>query len=508
MPEKTAKNLLVELQGPHGRLAEAERKSRPPRPAPATPPGLAAVPPAQDSGPPVSPPQQQLQLLQALLEALPDPIFYKTREGVFLGCNQAFAHLVGLSQEELLGKTAADLSPQSPIRAQRKQEQKSLSREKAHEFEAFSIFAGGRSTRVISRLTPCRGMNGLPPGFIGTVIDTGNQAAAEKALLAALSAPGAELEPALKALEDVWFSGMVPKAPVPCQPDQQARLSRFLNEILAVQEFATALAKGDLSQSLKFKGIMAGGLKSLQASLRHLAWQTKLIGKGDFSQRIDFMGEFSESFNTMIRHLEEDREQEVAQNLIKFQIIMIQTVEAIASMAEMRDPYTAGHQRNVTHLACTLARKVGLTDDRIEGIRIGGFLHDIGKIVIPAEILNRPGKLTEYELRLIRTHPQAGYDILQKIDFPWPVAQIVLQHHERLNGSGYPQGLKAPDILKEAKILAVADVVETMAAHRPYRPGLGMDKALEEITLNQGTLYDPQIVQVCVQLFEKNEFQF
>jgi PAS domain S-box-containing protein/putative nucleotidyltransferase with HDIG domain len=508
MPEKTAKNLLVALQDPHTRLAEAERKSRPPRLAPEDPQALAAVPSAQGSGPPVSPPQQQLQLLQALLEALPDPIFYKTREGVFLGCNQAFAHLVGLSQEELLGRTAADLSPRPPIRTQRKKDPKLLSREKAQEFEAFSVFAGGRRKRVISRLTPCRGMNGLPPGFIGTVIDTDKQAAAAKASLAAFSVPGSELEPALKALEEVWFRGLAPKAPVPCQPELQARLSRFLNEMLPVQEFAAALAKGDLSQSLESKGIMAGGLKSLQASLRHLAWQTKKIGKGDFSQRVDFMGEFSESFNTMIRRLEEDREQEVAQNLIKFQIIMIQTVEAIASMAEMRDPYTAGHQRNVTRLACALASKVGLTDDRIEGIRIGGFLHDIGKLVIPAEILNRPGKLNEYELRLIRTHPQAGYDILQKIDFPWPVAQIVLQHHERLNGSGYPQGLQGPDILKEAKILAVSDVVEAMAAHRPYRPGLGVDKALEEITANQGTLYDPQIVEACVQLFEKNEFQF
>lgn len=201
-------------------------------------------------------------------------------------------------------------------------------------------------------------------------------------------------------------------------------------------------------------------------------------------------------------------EQELVQGVIKFQVIVMQTVEAIASMAEMRDPYTAGHQRGVTRLTCALARKLGLADDQIEGIRVAGFLHDIGKIVVPAEILNRPGKLSEFEIRLIRTHPRAGYDILHKIDFPWPVAQIVLQHHERLNGSGYPQGLTSPDILLEARILAVADVVEAMAAHRPYRPGLGVDKALEEITINQGILYDPQVVEACVQLFKKNEFQF
>ncbi len=201
-------------------------------------------------------------------------------------------------------------------------------------------------------------------------------------------------------------------------------------------------------------------------------------------------------------------EQEVVQSLIKFQVIMIQTVEAIASMAEMRDPYTAGHQRGVTRLALALARKLGLAVDRIEGLRVAGFLHDIGKIIIPAEILNKPGKLNEYELNLIKTHSQAGYDILQKIDFPWPVAQIVLQHHERLDGSGYPQGLTGSNILLEARILAVADVMEAMASHRPYRPGLGVEKALEEITRNQGTLYDPQVVEACVKLFNRNEFHF
>jgi PAS domain S-box-containing protein/putative nucleotidyltransferase with HDIG domain len=201
-------------------------------------------------------------------------------------------------------------------------------------------------------------------------------------------------------------------------------------------------------------------------------------------------------------------EQELVQSLIKYQIIMMQTVEAIASMAEMRDPYTAGHQRNVTRLACLLAQKLGLSDDRIEGIRVAGFLHDIGKIIVPAEILNKPGKLSEYEFNLIKCHSQAGYDILKQIDFPWPVAQIVLQHHERLNGSGYPSGLTGPDILLEAKILAVADVVEAMAAFRPYRPGLGVDKALEEITGKQGTLYDPQAVEACVELFTKDGFEF
>jgi len=150
---------------------------------------------------------------------------------------------------------------------------------------------------------------------------------------------------------------------------------------------------------------------------------------------------------------------------------------------------------------------MNLPQDQTEGIRLAGLVHDIGKISIPAEILSKPGKLSETEYQLIQAHPQIGYDILKSITFPWPVAEIVLQHHERLDGSGYPQGLKGDAILLEAKILAVADVVEAMASHRPYRPALGIDAALQEIKQQQGKLYDSSVVEACVQLFA-DDFEF
>jgi PAS domain S-box-containing protein/putative nucleotidyltransferase with HDIG domain len=184
------------------------------------------------------------------------------------------------------------------------------------------------------------------------------------------------------------------------------------------------------------------------------------------------------------------------------------TVHALAATAERRDPYTAGHQQRVTHLACAIAKDIDLPEERTEGIRVSGVLHDIGKIYVPAEILNKPGRLTEIEMGLIKTHPQVGYDILKTIEFPWPVAQIVLQHHERIDGSGYPSGLSGEDILLEARILAVADVIEAMASHRPYRPALGIDKALEEISQNRGVLYDPEVVEVCLRLFTQKGFKF
>lgn len=183
------------------------------------------------------------------------------------------------------------------------------------------------------------------------------------------------------------------------------------------------------------------------------------------------------------------------------------TIQAIALIVETRDPYTAGHQRRVADIARAIAQEMGLSESQVDGIRIAGVIHDLGKLSIPAEILSKPGQLTSLEYSLIKTHPQAGYEILKEIFFQWPIAQIVLQHHERMDGSGYPQGIKGNDILLEARVIAVADVVEAMASHRPYRPALGGDSAMEEILRNKGQLYDPDVVKACISYFQKKGFQ-
>ena len=184
------------------------------------------------------------------------------------------------------------------------------------------------------------------------------------------------------------------------------------------------------------------------------------------------------------------------------------SILAIANTVETRDPYTAGHQQRVADLASAIAKEMGLPNDQIYGIRMGGVIHDLGKISIPAEILSKPGRITEIEFNLIKTHPRVGYDILKTIEFPWPIAQMVLQHHERTDGSGYPSGLSGEEILLEARILGVADVVEAMASHRPYRPARGIDKALKEISKNKGLLYDRDVVEVCLRLFKEKEYEF
>ncbi len=184
------------------------------------------------------------------------------------------------------------------------------------------------------------------------------------------------------------------------------------------------------------------------------------------------------------------------------------SIQMAAAVTEMRDPYTAGHQQRVAKLATAIAGELGLDAMQVEGVHFGGLIHDVGKIAIPAEILSKPGRLSDIEFMLIKTHPLAGYNILKNIDFPWPVAQMILQHHERLDGTGYPGKLKNEEIILEAKILMVADVVEAMSSHRPYRPGLGITVALEEIERGRGTYYDPQIVDICIRLFKDKQFDF
>jgi putative nucleotidyltransferase with HDIG domain len=184
------------------------------------------------------------------------------------------------------------------------------------------------------------------------------------------------------------------------------------------------------------------------------------------------------------------------------------TIDTMSNMIEAKDSYTSGHQHRVCQLAVPLARELGLAEGKVEGIRIASLIHDIGKIGLPTEILSKPTKLTDIEFSLIKGHSQIGYDILKSIDFSYPIAQIVLQHHERINGTGYPNNLKGDKILLEAKIIGIADVVEAMSSYRPYRPALGIDVALEEISKNKGTIYDLEVVDMCLKLFKEKEFKF
>jgi PAS domain S-box-containing protein len=184
------------------------------------------------------------------------------------------------------------------------------------------------------------------------------------------------------------------------------------------------------------------------------------------------------------------------------------TIQALATMVEARDRYTAGHQVRVADLACDIAKRMGVPESRLPIIRIAALIHDVGKVCVPTEILNKPAPLSAIEFEIVKQHPKAAFDVLEKIEFPWPIADIVLQHHERVNGSGYPSGLRGDQIHLEARILGVADVVEAMSSHRPYRAALGTDKGLEEVSRGRGTLFDPAVVDACLYVFREGGFKF
>ncbi|MEA2059579.1 MAG: response regulator [Thermodesulfobacteriota bacterium] len=229
-------------------------------------------------------------------------------------------------------------------------------------------------------------------------------------------------------------------------------------------------------------------------------------GANDFIQKPFDLKEFTIRLTRVVRErrLREDLKKALDQS----KKILEGMINSLSLTVEARDPYTAGHQKRVAGLACAMAEYMGLSREQAEGIHMAGTVHDLGKISIPAELLSKPTRLTETEFNLIKCHPQVGFDILKDISFPFPLARIVYQHHERIDGSGYPNGLSEDEILPEAKIMAVADVVEAMSSHRPYRPALGLDIAFEEISKNKGRLYDKDAVTACLALFQEKGFSF
>jgi putative two-component system response regulator len=208
------------------------------------------------------------------------------------------------------------------------------------------------------------------------------------------------------------------------------------------------------------------------------------------------------------RNYQQDLENKVMERTAKLKNALEGMIQVMTRTIETRDPYTAGHQERVAGLAVAMAEEMNLSRDQVEGIHMAGRVHDLGKISVPAEILSKPGKLTEIEFALIKTHAMTGYNIIGDVEFPWPIARMVLEHHEKINGTGYPQGLSGDEILLESRIICVADVVEAMASHRPYRPALGVETALAEISRNQGLLYDTAAVEACLALFNNGKFRF
>lgn len=264
-------------------------------------------------------------------------------------------------------------------------------------------------------------------------------------------------------------------------PDEYERLQDEIAQKGSVREFEVKLRKKDGTE-----------MDCLITSTVRLARDKSIIG-----------------YQGIVRDISElaSNRKQLEKTLKELRKALGGTIEAMALTVETRDPYTAGHQRRVSNLARAIATEMGVSEDQIQGIRLAGVIHDVGKISVPGEILSKPGRIGTNEFGIIKEHPQVGYNILKTVDFPWPIAQIVLQHHERMDGSGYPDGISGDNILIEARILAVADVVEAMASHRPYRPALGIDIALREISKNRVSFYDSKVVDACLRLFNEKGYR-
>lgn len=258
----------------------------------------------------------------------------------------------------------------------------------------------------------------------------------------------------------------------------------------------------DLAQG---EAIAAKTIRSLSWTYG-VVWLIGLVGIYIFTRRSLMLAAERDQKSNLL-HVSENLAQEFISGMSEYSNLE-ESFHALATMLEKRDPYTAGHQQRVADLSEKIALELGLSQDQAHGVRLAGMVHDIGKIQVPAEVLNKPGKLTDLEISLIRLHPQVGYDILKAIRSPWPIPDAVFQHHERLDGSGYPRGLRDKEIIIEARILAVADTVEAMSSHRPYRPGLGLDAALAEISKQRGTQLDQDVVDACLRLFKEKGYQF
>jgi len=316
-------------------------------------------------------------LLRSMIDSIPDLIFYKDNDGIYLGCNKAFENYARTTEEQMIGKTEPEIFPGIKGNFNSEKDQQLLSQGKASINQEWLNYCTGEKILVETLKTPYFGPDNKVLGLIG--------------------------------------------------------ISR------------------------------------------------------DMSERV-----------------KADKERKESSERIKK--VLHQTIQAVSMAMEKRDQYTAGHQQKVAAIAVEIAKAMDLPEQQVEGIRLGSTIHDIGKIYVPAEILTRPGRITPEEFAIIKSHSKVGYEIIKDVDFPWPVAEMILQHHERRDGSGYPHGLSSDEIILEAKIISVADVVEAMASHRPYRASLGVDCALDEISQHRGSLYDAEVVDACLKIFREDGF--
>ncbi len=446
--------------------------------------------------------------LDSIVENIPDMIFLKDAgELRFVRFNRAGETLLGRSREDMLGKNDYDFFSKEQADFFIEKDRNVLQGKDVVDVPEEPIQTKNKGERILhTKKVPILSAKGEPEYLLGISEDITDRKQAEDALRKSEAKYRSILENMHDAYYELDLEGnliffneaLISKSgysreelmgvnyrqyisPETCKP-----VSRVFSEIYRT---------GQPAKFFDYEIIMKGGqIKNLES------WADLLFD--DNNQPTGFRG--------MARNITDRKkaEESLKATLDRLRKAFGTTIQVMVSAIEVRDPYTAGHQKRSTDLARAITMEMGLSQDTIEAIRMAGPIHDIGKLSIPAEILSKPTRLTEIEFSLIKEHARTGYEMLKDVESPWPLAQIVYQHHERMDGSGYPRNLQGDEILMEARIMAVADVVEAMASHRPYRPGLGIDAALEEIEKKRGTFYDDAVVDACLRLFREKGYQF
>ena len=439
---------------------------------------------------------------QVLIDVLPVPVFYMDSEGRYLGCNNSFEKLLGQKREQTNGKSVYELFPKELADIYHEKNLVLLQNPGIQTYETTIKDGMGVDHNVIYHKATFPNTDGSVGGLIGAILDITDLKLAEKALRVSEEKYRVVVENAKEAIIVTQDMNVV------FVNNAGVDMIKYSEKILKPKPFTDFIHPDDINmvvdhhiRRLKGEGVQSVysfRLLSPDGTVKWVELNAAVIKWNERPAILSFLKDITG------RKL---AEASLQQTLDSLQKAVGATIQVMVSAVEMRDPYTAGHQLRVANLACAIATEMGLPQDKIDGIRMAGSIHDIGKLSIPAEILSKPTKLTNNEFALIKEHPLSGYEMLKDVESPWPLAQVVYQHHERMDGSGYPRNLKGDEIIMEARIMAVADVVEAMASHRPYRAGLGIDAALAEIEKNKGTHYDNTVVDACLRLFREKGYQ-
>jgi PAS domain S-box-containing protein len=443
-------------------------------------------------------------LNRRLVEHLPHRVFIKDLNSIYLSCNANFARDLGIAPEEVVGKNDFAFHPVDLAEAYRVDDRTTMEARQIKKFEQRYLLAGQERWIHVTKV-PFRDEQGEIMGVLGTFEDITERKRAEQ-----------QQQERTKELQAFFtLSELITREGITIE-ELCREFSAVLPESWQYPEITCArIVIGDTEfRTENFEE--SGWLQSAPIEVKETVRGRIDVGYLEERPAVD-EGPFLKEERMLIDALAErlghvfgrkQGEEQLQYTLEKLRKSMRTTIQVMVSTVEARDPYTSGHQVRAAGLARAIATEMGLSPDKIDGLRMAGSIHDIGKISIPAEILSKPTKLSELEFAMIKEHAQRGYELLKNVESPWPLAEIVHQHHERMDGSGYPRHLKGEKILIEARILTVADVVEAMASHRPYRPGLGIDAALNEIERHRGTFYDDAVAAACLKLFREKGFQF